>query len=133
VGRLARRIAERAGDHGLGHRLGQGRNAGRARLVAQQAVDAIGGEAFLPAPDRGLGNPGLAHDGVGAPPIGCEQHDPATPDMLLWAVAIRDDGLQTGSVGGADGATDPGAHAPDSHHHHRCGIPKRTLPLDFFH
>lgn len=100
VGCLARRIAERAGDYGLGHRLGQGRNAGRARLVARQAVDTIGGEAFLPVPDRGLGNPGLAHDGVGALPIGGQQHDPATLDMLLRAVAIRDDGLQTGSSTG---------------------------------
>jgi len=133
VGRLAGRFTQRQGDHLLDDRVGQRWHARRPGLVAQQPLDAFLGEALLPAPDRRLGDAGLAHDGVGAQARGGEQHDPAAPDVLLRSVAVRDDRLEAGSVVGADGKADPGAHPADSHDRIRAGILSGTLMSDFIH
>lgn len=133
VGHLAGRIAQREGNHPFGHLVDQRRHAGWPGLVAQQTGDALLGEALLPAPDRRLGNAGFPHDGIGTEARGGEQHDPAAPDVLLRAVAIRDDRLETGLIGGVDGKVDPGAHPSESHGRDRRGIPSRIQMSDFIH
>jgi hypothetical protein len=62
VRRFVRRIGVRQGDDAIDDRLVERCDARRARLVAHQAVDAVGHVAFLPSPDTGLGLAGLAHD-----------------------------------------------------------------------
>jgi hypothetical protein len=53
--------------------------------------------------------------------------------MLLRAVAVAGDRLQTAAVGGSDGDGDAGAHAPDSHTADCAGIPLRIQPPEFIH
>ena len=74
-----------------------------------------------------------AHDFGGDAAIRRQQHDPATPNVLLWAIPIRYHRLQTSTVGSANFNDNPGAHAPDSHAGHRTGIPIRTLPSGIIH
>ena len=62
VGGRARRLAEGQVDHPLDHRRRQRRLARRPALVAQQPVDALGHEPFLPPPDRRLGAAHRPHD-----------------------------------------------------------------------
>ena len=54
VGRLGGRVAQRQGDHPLGHLRAERVDARWPCLVAQQTVVALLGEALLPAPDAGL-------------------------------------------------------------------------------
>ena len=51
---------------------------------------------------HGLGLAGPAHDLGGAATVRRQQDDPRPPDVLLRAVPVRHDRLQTGTVGGAD-------------------------------
>src|SRR5512132_3585312 len=76
------------------HRARDRRLAGLASLVAQQAVDARLHEAPLPAPDRGLGHAGAAHDLRRAAAFGRGQDDPCPPDMLLGAIPIGQNSFQ---------------------------------------
>ena len=92
-----------------------GANPRRPGLVAQQAVDPFLGEAFLPAPDAGLGLPRPAHDLDRAEAAGRKQHDLGPPGMLLRGVAVADDRLQAAAIDGAESDGDTGAHAPDLH------------------
>src|SRR5512133_984369 len=55
-------------------------------------------EPLLPAPDAGLGLAGLAHHGIGSETGGGEKHNPRTPDVLLRAVPITDDRIQSLTV-----------------------------------
>ena len=111
VGRLAGRFAQRQRDHPLHHRLGQRRLARRPALVAQEPVDALFHEPFLPAPHRRLGAAHLAHDGDRADAVGAQQHDPRPFDMLLAAVAVRHDRLEPSTISGGNLDLDPRAHA----------------------
>ncbi len=129
VGRLSRRIAERQPHDALGDVGSERRDARRPGLVAQQPVDALGHEALLPAPDRGLGDTRLAHDRHRADAIGGQQRDPTSPDMLLSGVTVTDHRLQAAAIGRRDDDENPGAHAPDSHAPIAEGIPKWNLPL----
>ena len=71
-------------------RLGrQRRNTRGPGLVAQQALHALFGKAFLPAPDASPELAGLAHDRVGDHTRGAEQHDTGAPDVLLRRVRSR--------------------------------------------
>jgi hypothetical protein len=89
------------------HRPGSARRAG---LVAKKAVDALYREALLPAPDDGLALARPPHDGGRAETVGCRQHDRGAPDMLLRAVAVRDNGIKPVTVRGGHFNGDPGAH-----------------------
>ena len=130
---LAWRVRERQLHHAPDDLRAERRNARRAGFVAQQAIHSGLHEPLLPAPDRGLGHARLAHHLGRAVAIGRQQHDPGTPDMLLWAVAVVDDGEQALTVAGSDMQADPGAHAPDSHVAPRRGNPFRILPSGFIH
>jgi hypothetical protein len=92
--RLARRLGERHLDHPFDHLRRQRRPAGWASGLVQQAVDAFGHEARLPAPDRRLAFAGLPLDRHRAYPFGAQQHNPRSPDMLLRAVPRADHRFQ---------------------------------------
>jgi hypothetical protein len=123
VGRLAGRLALGQRDDPRGHLRSERRDARGAGLVAQQAGDTLRGEALLPAPHAGLRLARPAHDRVGAEAIGAEQHDPGPPDVLLGGVAVRDQRLQTATLGGCHTHGDSRAHRPDSHAASPNGIP----------
>jgi hypothetical protein len=130
---LAGRLGKREGDDPLSHLGPERGDARRARLVATKAFDALGREALLPTPDGGLALARSPHDGGRAETVGCRQHDRGTPDMLLRAVAVRDDGSKPVTVRGGHFNGNPGAHAPDSHAVIATGISKRALPSPSIH
>jgi hypothetical protein len=72
----------------------------------QQAVDPGFGKAPLPPPDRRPADPGAAGDLRDAQPLGRAQDDPSPRHVLLGAVAIADDRLQTSTILGRDQRTD---------------------------
>ncbi len=65
----------------------------------------------------------------GAQPLGGDENDPGTPDVLLRAVAVRDHGFKQGAVRGGHVDDKPWAHRPDSHAINATGIRSRTLPV----
>jgi len=131
-GFVVRRLQRHRHDGG-GAVVGHRRHAGRSRLVAQKACDALLHEPRLPAPDRGLRRAGRGHDAVRPDPVGAQQHDPGAPDMLLRRVAIRDQRLKPLPVRLAEGDGYVLAHAPDSHAPMSRGIPSRTHPCRSIH
>ncbi len=133
MGRLDRRVGQDEGDDTLGHRGAERGKARAPRPVAQQAVIALLGEAFLPAPHAGLRLAGPAHDLVGAVPIGAEQNDPRAPHMLLGGVAISRERLQSAAVGTTNGEDDTWTHWPDSHIPSPAGILCGIQLSDFIH
>lgn len=60
------------------------------RLVAQQTIEALLGEALLPAPYAVLGLASPPQDLECAVAIGAQKDDLGTPNMLLWTVAVPD-------------------------------------------
>ena len=62
--------------------------------LMQQAIDTLGHEARLPAPDRRLAFAGLPLDRHRADPVGAQQHNPRPPHMLLRAVPRADHSLK---------------------------------------
>jgi len=73
------------------HRLRDRRLARRSGLVTQQAVNAIGHEALLPAPDARLALARSAHDLVRPETVSRQQQDLRSPNMLLQTVPIGND------------------------------------------
>ena len=94
-------------DHPLDHRLGQRCLARRPALVAQEFVDTLFHEPFLPAPDHRLGTAHLAHDREHADAVGAQQHDPRPFHMLLAAAAVRHDRLEPSTIRAATSITIP--------------------------
>ena len=115
VRRLAGRRLHRQFDDALGDRGREFRHARGPRLVAQQPIHALGGEAFLPAPDAGFRLAGLAHDGVCADPLGAQQHDLRPPNVLLRRVPVLNESVQPIKAGLGDGEGNASSHADDSH------------------
>ena len=109
------------------------RNARAAGLVAQQASQALGQEAILPPPDRGLAGAGAPGEFHGPAAIGGQQHDLRPPDMLLRAVSIHDDAGQGQAVSFGDADFDGFAHPPDSHEQGARGILNRMQMSDYIH
>ena len=130
---LTRRISQRECNDLLDHIRRQRRDARGSGLVTQQPVHPCLHEPFLPAPDSGLGHPGLTHDRCGAVAVGRHQHDPGTPNVLLRAVALGDDGEQPLTIVACHVDADFGAHALASHNGPRRAISFRMLPLGFIH
>jgi hypothetical protein len=102
-------------------------------LVAQQAGNTIGHEAFLPAPHGGFARAGDTHDLGRAATVCRQQHDLRPPDMLLRTVSVRHDGLQIDTICSVCFNFDAGAHPADSHPSASRGILNRTQTLDFVH
>jgi hypothetical protein len=115
VGCLARRGGLRGGDHAGLHLRRKRRNARATGLVTQQARHALGQEAVLPPPDRGLAGAGPAGEFHGAAAIGSQQHDLRPPNVFLRAIAVRHDGDQRLAVGFSEVNFGGFAHPPDSH------------------
>ena len=133
VGRLEGRIGQRQRDDTCRHLRSERRNARRPRLVAQQPLDAFFGKALLRAPDAGLRLARPAHDLDRAEPVGAEQNDLGSPNVLLSRVVVADQHLQAAVVGWRDLKRDTGAHAPASHAASRGGIPDGTQPSGSVH
>jgi len=83
MGRLAWRIAQRQRHRALAHRHWQRRNPCQPRLIAQQPVNPLRHETFLPAPHGDLALAGLPHDRVGPDAVCRHQHDARSPHILL--------------------------------------------------
>lgn len=62
-----------------------------------------------------------------------QKHDPRTPDVLLGAVPIQDDRIQSRTIRIGQHDRDTRAHAPDSHTPDRGGIPHRTEASELTH
>ncbi len=133
VRRLVGRRFQRHRHDGRGLVLRDRRLAGRARLVAQETVDAFFHKTRLPPPDGRLRSVRQSHDGGRAYAFGAHQHDPGAPDVLLWRVAIRDQSVEPLPVSLAQSDGYPSAHAPDSHMRAPSGIPLWTLPFRSIH
>ena len=128
MGRLARWFGKGQRDDALGHLRPQRRDAGRPGLVAEQAVYSLPHEPLLPAPHRRLALGRATHDRDSAKALGGGEHDPGTPDVLLWTVAVRHDGFESGAVRGGEFDGDSCAHRADSHVQRFAGIPNR-IPM----
>src|SRR4029079_6106924 len=83
-----------------------------ACLIVQETVITGLHEAFLPAPNTGLGP---AHDLIGANTVRAQQDDLSPPDVLVWGVAIPRQHLQTATISRLESDENSSSHAPDSH------------------
>src|SRR5438046_4337486 len=102
-------------------------------LVAREPLNPLLHEALLPAPDHGLALANRAHDGTGALAVGGQNHDPRPPHVLLRAVAIPDDRLQTHSIRRRNGDGNSFAHHRQSHEIEPSETLFRTLPSGDIH
>src|SRR5450432_2427842 len=73
-----------------------------ARLVSQEAVDALFHEPLLPAPDAGLRRAGLAHDLVGPDTVGAQKHNVCSPNVLLRGVTVFGDRFKPMAIWSCD-------------------------------
>jgi hypothetical protein len=112
-----------AGRLGAGERhdpvyglVAQRRLAGLAGRIAQQPLDPGLGEPPLPAPHRRPADLGAPADRGDAQPVGRVQNDPSPHHMLLRAIALGDDRLQTSTLVGRDQETGDLSHAPSVAH-----------------
>ena len=133
VRRLAGRIIERQGDNSCGDFIAQRFDAGRPRLVTQQAFKPFRGETLLSALDAGLRLAGLAHDCIRARAACAEQNDLGAPYVLLRSVAVLDQSQQPATVGGQNSDGYSSAHAAGSHTASPAGIPNRIQMSDLIH
>ena len=79
---VRRRLCQRARHDPLDDGLGQRRDACRPRLVAQQAVHAVGHEPLLPAPHGRFRHAGPAHHLRSAAALRARQNDPGPHTCL---------------------------------------------------
>ena len=94
MGDRGRRRPQGALDHGMHLGLRHWRDARRARLVAQQTIEAFLGEPLLPAPDHGPADADPPGDLQHRETVSREQDDPRPLDMLHGTTSILDDPLQ---------------------------------------
>ena len=98
---LARRLGAGERQHPGHDRRRQRRLAGRARLVAQQTVHALLGEATLPAPHCWPTQPGPARHLENRQPFRRKQNDPRPLNVLQRSAAIADHRGQSRAVLGS--------------------------------
>src|SRR5258708_18830391 len=97
---VAGRIARGERDDALDHRGRRRRLSGRARLIAQEPIDAFEHEALLPAPHTGFVLADLALDPARPNTGAGQKDDPGPPNMLLRAIAVRHNRLEKSTIGG---------------------------------
>src|SRR5215470_17783577 len=90
-------------------------------------------EALLPAPDHGFTLADSAGDGAGARAIGGQNNDPRAPDVLLRAVAIANDRVQSNPILRSDGDGNSLAHHRNSRKTQPSETHIRTLLSDAIH
>jgi len=96
----------------FGHRRrGQRFLAGLARLVAQQPVDTLLGEALLPSPYRRPGGAGLAGYRQHRQAVARQENDPGPLNVFLRTVSIAEDRSQSHAILVAKKDTDCLCHA----------------------
>jgi hypothetical protein len=112
---LARRLGAGDGQHAGDLVRGRGRAPRRARLVAQQARNALLGKALLPAPHgraahtRSLGD--LQHRQM----VGGVENDAGPLDVFLRTAAVGDDGEKALAISRTEQNARGLGHPPDSH------------------
>jgi hypothetical protein len=122
--------SQRERDYTLGHFQAVPANPRGARLVSQEAVNAIFHEPLLPAPDAGPRRAGLAHDLAGPDTVGAQKHDVRSPNVLLRGVTIPGDRFKPMAIWSYDLDGNPGAHAQDSARACGLDIPDKILKYD---
>ncbi len=127
VGHFAGRIGQR--HRPLGHFWTQGRDARRAGLVAEKAINAFFHEAFLPASDAGLRLARPTHNLRCADTVGAQEDDCRPPHMFLGGIVVPNHRVKSTAIGetGCEGYSS--AHAQDPHMRPAMGIPNWTRPL----
>ena len=109
---LSGRLAARKRQD-FGHRRRRQRFLARfARLVAQQPVYALFGEALLPSPYRWPAGVGPACYRQHRQAVGRQENDPSPLNVFLRPVAIADDRSQSRAILLAQKNTDGLCHAP---------------------
>ena len=126
---VRRRLCQRAGHDPLDDGLGQRRDACRPRLVAQQAVHAVGHEPLLPAPHGRFRHAGPAHHLRSAAALRARQNDPGPPHVLVRAVAVRHDRREPRPIGRGHVDLDSLAHDASL----PPALRKGNLSLDLIH
>ena len=112
MGGLSGRLAARQRQY-FGHgRRRQRFLAGLARLIAQQPVDTLLGEALLPSPYRRSAGAALARHRQHRQAVGRQENDPSPLSVFLRPVAITDDRSQSQAILVAQKDTDGLCHAP---------------------
>ena len=132
--RGARRFArERSLQHGLHLRLRGRRLAGQARLVVHQTVQALLGEALLPAPHHRTAHPGLSGNLQHGQALVRQQHDPGAQHVFDRMTAVVDDILKglAGLLGQHEG-NGLGHNAQTRTSHSRCESFECVIALDFY-
>jgi hypothetical protein len=112
VARFAGRFGAGQRHHPVDDLIAQGRLAGLARGIAQQAVDPGLGEPPLPAPDRGSADISPLGHFCDRQPVGRRQDDLSPRHVLLGAVAVADDRLETSTILSRHQRTDDLSHGP---------------------
>ena len=133
VGRFGGRLGLAERDDALGGIRSQGWDARRPRLVAQQPVVAFLHEAFLPAPDAGLGLAGPAHDLIGANTVCTQQHDLCPPYVLVGGVAVPCQRLEATPASRLESDGNSSSHATNSHTPQPVGIHSGIQMSDAIH
>ncbi len=100
VRRLARGIGQGQRHHPFSYLRREAGDARRPGLVSQQALNAFGHEALLPAPNTSLRLARLPHDPSRADAVCGQQDDRRAPNMLLGGVAILGQTLKAKTVRG---------------------------------
>jgi hypothetical protein len=111
--RLLERIGQR--QHLDTAASGSGGLAGRARLVAQQALHACLAVTPLPAPHRRPAESGALRHLGHRQALSRQQNDPRPLDMLIRTVAVADDRGQSRAILSRGNTQTVWAMAPDSH------------------
>ena len=130
---LAGRISLRQSDHARRHLRSEPRDARRPRLIPKEPVDALLRETVLPAPDHGLGHARLTHGRMRPEPIGAQQHDTGTPDVLLRRVSIRNERFEPKPIRTGEREGDATAHPARLAGQASNRNPTRTQPSDLNH
>ena len=98
--------------HDLGDDTGRKRSAaGLARLVAQEAIDALLSISRLPAPNRRSADPRAPRHFLHRQAVGRKKHDVRPLHMFEQTIAIRDDRQQTLTIFSGRKEADGFSHA----------------------
>ena len=116
VGRLAGRLGAGQGHDPPHGPVAQRRLARLAAGVAQQPLDPSFGEPPLPAPHRRPADSSPLGHSRDRQPLGRCQDDPSPRHVLLGAITIGDDRLQTSTILDRDQRTDDLSHEPNVAH-----------------